>query len=56
MEKTIIRYCPYCKKEHEVESVGVLAVQRIDGKYTSCYWCNECKKEFRITEKKFTEE
>lgn len=50
MEKTIIRYCPYCKKEHDVESLGILAIQRIDGKYTSCYWCNEYKKKFRITE------
>lgn len=48
----VIKYCPYCKKEHDVESRGVLAVQRTDNKYTSCYWCPNFKKEFRITQHK----
>ena len=48
----VIEYCPYCKKEHEVESRGFLAVQRVDGKYTCCYWCPTFKKEFKITRQK----
>ena len=50
----VVRYCPYCKKEHSVESRGFLAVQRTDGKITRCYFCYNVNREFRKTEDRNT--
>ena len=52
----VIRYCPYCKKEHAVDPRGFLAVQRTDGKITCCYFCYNVNREFRKTEDRNTDE
>ena len=36
----VIRYCPFCKIEHEVTNGGILRV----------YTCNKCNRNFKIKE------
>lgn len=41
-------YCPFCKKEHDVEIRGVLCVQLVDGTKITVYKCPIINKEFRV--------
>lgn len=44
-----LEYCPYCKKFHIVESLGCLAVQRVDGIVGFSYMCPVINKKFIIS-------
>ena len=46
----VIRYCPFCKVEHEVVYEGTCCVQYVDGGTLRVYRCNKFNKEFKIKE------
>ena len=46
----IIRYCPFCKIEHEVTDEGTCCVQRVDESILRVYRCNKCNRNFKIKE------
>ena len=45
------KYCPYCKENHEVESLGILPIGLVDGSSIYVYRCKECRRIFRVREK-----
>ena len=51
-----VEYCPYCKKFHIVESLGCLAVQRVDGIVCFEYKCNVINKKFRVSKVYYIDE
>ena len=46
----VIRYCPFCKTEHEVTYEGTCCVQYLDGGSLRVYRCNKCNRNFKIKE------
>ena len=46
----VIRYCPFCKTEHEVTYEGTCCVQRVDEAILRVYRCNKCNRNFKIKE------
>ena len=48
----VIRYCPFCKIEHEVTYEGTCCVQYVDGGSLRVYRCHKFKfnREFKIKE------
>lgn len=46
--KTVKVYCPFCKKEHDVEPRGVLCVQLVDKSVLAKYKCLIYNKEFTV--------
>jgi hypothetical protein len=46
----VIRYCPFCKVEHEVTYEGTYCVQCADKGILRAYRCNKVNKVFRKKE------
>ncbi len=46
----VIRYCPFCKAEHEVTYEGTCCVQYSDGGSLRCYRCQKFNKGFKMNE------
>ena len=46
----VIRYCPFCKTEHEVTYEGTYSVQFVDEGILRVYRCNKCNMNFKIKE------
>ena len=47
----VMRYCPFCKIEHEVTYKGTCCVQLVDeGILLRVYTCNKCNRNFKIKE------
>lgn len=46
----VIRYCPFCKTEHEVTYEGTCCVQYVDGGSLRVYRCHKFNREFKIKE------
>lgn len=46
----VIRYCPFCKTEHEVTYEGTCCVQYVDKGSLRVYRCHKFNKEFKIKE------
>ena len=48
--KKYIRYCPFCKTEHEVTYEGTCYFQYLDDSSLKVYRCHKFNKEFKIKE------
>ena len=46
----VIRYCQFCKAEHEVTYEGTCCVQYLGGGSLRVYRCNKCNMNFKIKE------
>lgn len=46
----VIRYCPFCKTEHEVTYEGTCCVQYLDGGSLRVFRCHKFNKDFKIKE------
>ena len=46
----VIRYCPFCKTEHEVTYEGILCVQYLDVSSLRVFKCHKFNKDFKIKE------
>ena len=46
----VIRYCPFCKIEHEVTYEGTCCVQYVDDGSLRVYRCHKFNREFKIKE------
>ena len=46
----VIRYCPFCKAEHEVTYESTCCVQYLDGGSLRVYKCHRFNREFKIKE------
>ena len=46
----VMRYCPFCKIEHEVTYKGTCCVQLVDEGILRVYTCNKCNRNFKSKE------
>lgn len=46
----VIRYCPFCKTEHEVTYEGTCCIQYVDKGSLRVYRCRKFNKTFRLKE------